>query len=40
LERTFELKVLQTPIKAYEVQPIASPNDSQLNLRKKWLALN
>ncbi|WP_395768588.1 M61 family metallopeptidase [Aquirufa sp.] len=40
LDRTFELKVLQTPMKAYEVQPIASPNDSQLNLRKKWLALN
>jgi predicted metalloprotease with PDZ domain len=40
LERTFELKILQTPLKAFDVQPMLNPTEVQLNLRKKWLALN
>ncbi len=40
LERNFELKIEQTPLKAFEIQSIASPTEAQLKLRKKWLALN
>jgi predicted metalloprotease with PDZ domain len=40
LERTFEMKVLQTPLKAFEVQSVANPTETQLILRKKWLGLN
>jgi predicted metalloprotease with PDZ domain len=40
LERTFEMKVLQTPLKAFEVQSVANPTEGQLILRKKWLGLN
>jgi predicted metalloprotease with PDZ domain len=40
LERTFEMNVLQTPLKAFEVQSVANPSEAQLILRKKWLGLN
>ncbi len=39
LERSFELKIEQTPLKAFEIQSVPSPNELQLKLRKKWLAL-
>lgn len=40
LERSFELKLEQTPLKAFEIQSVASPTEAQMTLRKKWLALN
>jgi predicted metalloprotease with PDZ domain len=39
LERSFEMKVTQTPLKAFEVKSVDNPTDSQLMLRKKWLSL-
>lgn len=39
LERTFELTIVQTPLKAFSVQSVKSPNEMQLALRKKWLSL-
>jgi predicted metalloprotease with PDZ domain len=40
LERSFELKLEQTTLKAFEIQSVASPTEAQMTLRKKWLALN
>ena len=39
LERTFELTIAQTPMKAFVIQSVESPNATQLALRKKWLSL-
>lgn len=39
LERTFELTIAQTPMKAFLIQSVESPNATQLALRKKWLSL-
>ena len=40
LERTFELTIVQTPLKAFAIQSVESPTATQLALRKKWLSLN
>ncbi len=39
LERNFELTLVQTPMKAFTIQPVENPTASQLALRKKWLSL-
>lgn len=39
LERTFELTIVQTPLKAFAIQSVENPTASQLALRKKWLSL-
>ncbi|MDT8887328.1 M61 family metallopeptidase [Aquirufa regiilacus] len=39
LARTFELTIAQTPMKAFVIQSVESPNATQLALRKKWLSL-
>jgi len=39
LERNFELTLVQTPMKAFAIQPVENPTASQLALRKKWLSL-
>jgi predicted metalloprotease with PDZ domain len=39
LERAFELTIVQTPMKAFAIQSVESPNATQLALRKKWLSL-
>jgi predicted metalloprotease with PDZ domain len=39
LERNFEVTLVQTPMKAFAIQPVENPTASQLALRKKWLSL-
>lgn len=39
LERTFELTIVQTSLKAFAIQSVENPTASQLALRKKWLSL-
>jgi predicted metalloprotease with PDZ domain len=40
LERSFDLTIGQTLLKAFAIQSIEKPSDAQLKLRHKWLGGN